>query len=315
MATGFDPIDDALAAVIRSAASPQVQEAQVLLLRRLALEGSVLPSRIPAPLNITEVGGYLNLLAGSSSAAMHGSALAAALGLASPAAITWDEAPPPLGWGVVPNPIDTTSFAPLAASMRADLAQAWQARVAPRLEALGASIPLWSRPLRLPATGAEADSADLIELVGRRAWIHPAAALGAPETDPIVLGRADTDPAEVLRVTVRATSAKVTPVAWNALVWDSVANALIERPIGSAKLTDVGPIVGAAGFILASDPPRPPQRFDLGWGTMTNSSGLLPGLTRLGDELGSVWSSREIGRSALGSRLDYVWNGATFEAV
>jgi hypothetical protein len=314
MATDFDAIDDALAAVIRSAASPQVQEAQVLLLRRLALEGSVLPSRIPAPLNITEVGGYLNLLSENGSAAMHGSALAAALGLASPAAITWDEAPPPLGWGVVPNPVDTTSLAPLAASMRADLAEAWQTRVVPRLQALGASIALWSRPPRLPATAAEADSADLIELVGRRAWLHPAAALGTPETDTIVLGRADTDPAEVLRVTVRTTSAEVAPVSWNALVWDTVANALIERPIGPAKLTDVGPIVSAAGFNLASDAPRPSQRFDLSWGTMTNLSGLLPGVTRLGEELANVWSSREISRSALSGSLDHVWSGTGFEA-
>lgn len=33
-----------------------------LILRRIALEGDVKPARIPAPLNITQIGGYMNLM-------------------------------------------------------------------------------------------------------------------------------------------------------------------------------------------------------------------------------------------------------------
>ena len=33
-----------------------------LILKRIALEGDVKPARIPAPLNITQIGGYMNLL-------------------------------------------------------------------------------------------------------------------------------------------------------------------------------------------------------------------------------------------------------------
>lgn len=33
-----------------------------LILRRIAMEGDVMPARIPPPLNITQIGGYLNLM-------------------------------------------------------------------------------------------------------------------------------------------------------------------------------------------------------------------------------------------------------------
>ena len=49
MSDSTDPIEAALAAVIQGAASPAVQEAQALMLRRLALEASVLPSRLQRP--------------------------------------------------------------------------------------------------------------------------------------------------------------------------------------------------------------------------------------------------------------------------
>ena len=48
-ATAQDRALDALVSVIQLAASPAAQEAQPLLLRRLALSGDVIPSRVPAP--------------------------------------------------------------------------------------------------------------------------------------------------------------------------------------------------------------------------------------------------------------------------
>ena len=33
-----------------------------LIIKRIALEGDVKPARIPAPLNITQIGGYINLM-------------------------------------------------------------------------------------------------------------------------------------------------------------------------------------------------------------------------------------------------------------
>jgi hypothetical protein len=314
MSGSFDPIEDALAAVIRSASSPAVQEAQALLLRRLALEGGVIPSRIPPPRNITEVGGYLNLLAAADMGELRRSALAAALGLASPASVTWDEAPPTPGWANLPN--DLTGAPPgaaLAVPLRADLAAAWRAGVAPALAALGARLRLWSKMPRLPDAGEDPASADLLALLGRVVWIDPTSALEAPETDDVLLGRADTDAEGTLRVVLRASGPSAPPpAAFTALVWDEVANTLVSRPIGSVAVADIGPLVGLAGF-RAAKPVVPPQsRFDLRWARLESHAGLLPGISRLGDELRTLWTPREIARSALATRTGELWTGTGF---
>jgi hypothetical protein len=50
------------ARLLEQETSPEVQEIKLEMLRRIARESDVKPSRIPAPLNITEIGGYFNLL-------------------------------------------------------------------------------------------------------------------------------------------------------------------------------------------------------------------------------------------------------------
>ena len=82
--TAIDGVLAALTEVIRSSTSPEVQEVQLMLLRRLALEGSVIPSRIPAPRNITEIGGYLNQLTTLGLDDMRTQMLGSVLGLAAP---------------------------------------------------------------------------------------------------------------------------------------------------------------------------------------------------------------------------------------
>lgn len=52
----------ALSKILESEASEETREIKNTILRRIAEESEVKPSRIPAPLNITEVGGYINLL-------------------------------------------------------------------------------------------------------------------------------------------------------------------------------------------------------------------------------------------------------------
>ena len=52
----------ALANMLNSESSKEVQEAKLKLLQRIASESEVKPSRIPSPLNITEIGGYFNLI-------------------------------------------------------------------------------------------------------------------------------------------------------------------------------------------------------------------------------------------------------------
>ena len=52
----------ALAELIKSEYSEEAKEYRNLILKRIAEETEVKPTRIPAPLNITELGGYYNLL-------------------------------------------------------------------------------------------------------------------------------------------------------------------------------------------------------------------------------------------------------------
>ncbi len=52
----------AIANMLNSESSKEVQEAKLKLLQRIASETEVKASRIPQPLNITEVGGYFNLI-------------------------------------------------------------------------------------------------------------------------------------------------------------------------------------------------------------------------------------------------------------
>lgn len=52
----------ALAQLLESESSAESQQYKNLILKRIAEETEVKPTRIPAPLNITEIGGYYNLL-------------------------------------------------------------------------------------------------------------------------------------------------------------------------------------------------------------------------------------------------------------
>jgi hypothetical protein len=58
----YDVVAAALAEFIKSEASEDVQALKVALLKRIVDESEVKPTRMPAPLNITEIGGYYNLM-------------------------------------------------------------------------------------------------------------------------------------------------------------------------------------------------------------------------------------------------------------
>ena len=56
-------INSLLASLMQQGTDPVLVELRNLLLKRIAAECDIKPSRIQAPLNITEIGGYYNLLA------------------------------------------------------------------------------------------------------------------------------------------------------------------------------------------------------------------------------------------------------------
>src|SRR5689334_4336854 len=92
----------ALTSIINEYNAPEAQQLRLLLLRRLALSGDVIPSRIPAPLNITEVGGYLNLLDSLGAQDLKLDVVASILGVASPSIVRTLPGEPPLFFGVRP---------------------------------------------------------------------------------------------------------------------------------------------------------------------------------------------------------------------
>lgn len=78
-----DSIDyQALAAkLLEQETSEQMMRIRQLIMLRTAMEGSVNVSKIPAPMNITEVGGYYNLLAKQKEQTMLRQVISSALGL------------------------------------------------------------------------------------------------------------------------------------------------------------------------------------------------------------------------------------------
>jgi len=67
--------------ILKQESSEEAAKIRNLMMKRIATEGTVIESRIPAPKNITEIGGYLNLLASIGEDEMRRKAIAAALGL------------------------------------------------------------------------------------------------------------------------------------------------------------------------------------------------------------------------------------------
>lgn len=62
MADSNEMLINSLAQLLQSETSPNVQAYKEQILKRIAEESDVKATRIPAPLNITEVGGYFNLI-------------------------------------------------------------------------------------------------------------------------------------------------------------------------------------------------------------------------------------------------------------
>lgn len=308
----------ALTEVIKGATSPEIQQAQAMLLRRLATQGDVIPSRIPAPRNVTEVGGYLNLLGALGETRMRTEMLGSALGLATggmePAL---GSAVPPLRLTAVAThrPEGTAGEGvPLSVGVREDIAPALVAALVD-LAAADGMLPLWSPPTALPApTGGTAGPPDPLPYLGRQVWVAPSAATVDPENDPVVLGRAASDAAAGYRLGVRVAGGTpgATTEQWTALAWDRVGMGFVERDLGSVPMLPIETALAGTVFVARRVPVAPAGRGDYRWAVLTATAGLLPGASRLGDELALVWSGEDIAASVFAPHADAVWDGTRF---
>lgn len=300
----------AVLSTLQAATSPDVLEAQSIILRRIALEGDVVGSRIPAPATPSEVGMYLNYLTTLNETVIRQQALAGALGVAGPN--------PPLGWisGAVPlsfitltNDIPAGQWPaiPLAATVRSDFASFLQTQLA-NLHNLGCLLPMQAQPIYLPPSAPGAvPPADPLPFLGRALDLFAGAALNDPTTDALVVAQSGSG-IQVMAST--ANTAAVPPAAFTAFKWDTGTSTMTTTSI-TASLVAVAPLLQAAGFFPASTA-APTALTPAPWAHFTNITGLIAGVTKLGDELSLLYNWSAIMNSVFANSLTWVWNGTQF---
>lgn len=308
----------ALLEVLGTLNSPDTVEAKQILLRRLALEGDVIGSRVPPPLNITEIGGYLNLLGTLQQPEMQAQVLAGILGVAGPN--------PPLGWLTAAQPLSLVPITndrppgaaqpslPLTFSVRSDFLAGLQ-NALDYLHQRGASLPVMAPTMvTLPAAQQGATPpTDPLPYLGRTIDLAGTAALAAPATDPLGLVRpqgATGDFQLAANVDTAAATVATAPASYDALQCDATSCSVISLTNQSVVLLQ--PVLAQAGFYPASPLPQPTTSSDRSWARLTNVTGLQAGVTKLGDELALLFGPTEIAGSAFASALSRTWNGTTF---
>lgn len=319
--TSFAGLVDALVDLIRSGIRPDVLEAQRVLLQRLSTQGDVFPARIPAPLNITEVGGYLNLLERAGHQGLRSSAIAGALGIAGPALAGEAMAGVvPVGFVEVANdrpPGPAQSSIPPLLRVRADFHAPLMSAFA-ALHAAGCALPLRAPRAVLPASQpgvgpATLDAAVVLAALGRSLVVFPGTVLVDPASDPLSIARPESPAGEALRLVAReldgaGTVPEASWVAIRASTSTAVSDAHVTR-----RYLEIAPLLGAAGWIHPQPlqgPANLGQRGSLV--EFVNVTGLVAGETRLGDELGLLYPPAEIARSALSAFADWWWDGSRF---
>lgn len=322
---------DTLLDVFERTTSSEALRAQDALQGRIVSSLSSLPARVPPPLNITEVGGYLNLLREEGKKEMVAQAIAAALGLADPEARGEEIAAaaatgPSLFLREIEIPRrglgDAAPSTPLVVGVRSDFARALT-EVMGRIEDRGGALPLAGPLPSLPRKhSGRQEIIEPLSVLGRHLIIAPAAILHDPVGDVLALARPVEDGAPVgdARLVARVSN-PAAPLALDMEAGDWSAFALAidsDGTVAEAEVTgfyfDIEPLLAEAGWYYDGprsaadiDPARPLVRLE-------NVTGLIPGQTRLGDELRLLYPEEAIAASALESRIHDVWNGVSFDS-
>lgn len=307
-----------LLAMVQANNSPDAAAAQSILLRRLALQGDVVGSRVPAPRNISEIGGYLNLLGTLGESAMREQTLAGILGVAGPIPSLTMLQPQPLSMVSVtndrPSGVAQASL-PLSVQVRSDF-------VGGLLDALkllhtqNATMPFAGpTSLTLPAGGPGASlPTDPLFYLGRVLTLASAAALQAAASDPLVLARkaGTTGAFDIMANVLSPGGVAVPPDNYEAL---QIAGTTVTKvPLNNTSLVKLAPLLAGAGFYPAVPLPAPASATDIAWTRLANITGLVAGTTALGDELALLYPPSLIAASAFASALGYHWDGANFVA-
>jgi hypothetical protein len=303
--------------LIQTGTSPDAVEAQNIILRRIALQGDVVASRVPPPLNISEIGGYINLLTTLNQTDMLAQTLAGVLGVAGPVpTLGWVSNSVSLGLAQVPNDrpaVAAQPSIPITVAIRTDFRPAFQAAMT-TLHNQGATLPLLSGPIALPTAqpGLLPTGIDPMPYLGRALDIVPATALVNPSTDAIALV-SSTGPAGPYQLAAQVLSPGSVAVAganWTAL--QCTATACTPVALSNAQFVPIAPLLATVGFYPANPLPVPTSLASIGWGHFTNITGLVAGQTALGEELANIYTWSQIVESAFAGALNWLWNGSTF---
>jgi IPT/TIG domain len=304
--------------LIQTNNSPDAIAAQSILMRRLALEGDVVGSRIPPPKNISEIGGYINLLSTLDEAAMREQTLAGILGVAGPS--------PALGF-LSAQPLSMVSLAndrpagawqaslPLSVLVRSDFSPAFLSAMN-SLHAQGATLPCAGpTTLALPPGGpGSVLPSDLLLYTGRVLMLAGSAALSTtPTTDPLALVKpaGNAPPFAIAANVLSSGTVVVTPGSYDVLQ-ASGGNTVTTTPNVTMTLVLLAPALASVGFYPASPLLTPANTTDFGWTRLTNMTGLVTGTTVYGDELALLYPPSVVAASALAPVLGYRWNGTAF---
>lgn len=314
-----------LIGLVQSATSPDAIEAQNIILRRIALQGDVIGSRTPPSLNITQTAGLYNLLGtlGNAGATMQQQMLAGVLGIAGPTE--------PLGWIADNQPLsmvaitnDRPSVAaqasfPLTVLVRSDFVGPMQTALK-TLHSYGTMLPMTSPSAIVLPTGGTGvsvpNASSILFYLGRAIQIAPSAALSLPGVDPVALVSANAVGPFQLAANVLNTPTAAVPTASQAsgalyaVACTSTAQTVVQMPESPYIL--IGPTLANAGYYPAFPVPVPANTGSTSWSWLTNTTGLVSGVTQLGDELSLLYRQDQISASVFASMLNWTWNGTAF---
>jgi hypothetical protein len=308
-----------LITLVSNATSPDAIEAQNMILRRMALQGDVIGSRIPPPRNISEIGGYINLLSTLNENTMRQQTLAGILGVAGPAQpLGWISNSQPLSMVAVSNdrpPVAAQASFPLTTLVRSDFVSSVQTALK-TLHSYGVTLPLTSPSvIQLPLGGTGATIPQpILFYIGRMLSIAPSAGLRNPAADPIaVLAPTGTFTDYFLASQVLNVAVFVTPPSdLQAVQCTPTLSTVVQ--LSQVEFVPIGPVMAAAGYYSASPFPVPTSTVQTAWSTFTNTTGLVSGVTKLGDELNLLYRQDLIAGSAFAAMLNWTWNGTAFAA-
>ena len=277
--------------ILRQEASPETIKARNMILRRIATENQVVASRIPQPMNITEIGGYLNLLEKLGHNDLQYGMIASILGQPPKNTETafYDTEPVIFFSEYISDRPECPGIMslPLTFSMRNDFSAPFSA-VVRTLHESGANLPMMSVVPQLPRVGCVPDETEMMRIIGRRMEIAPSSAYNDPTKDPIV-------------VTKEGIFAK---------------NGSISRDVNALKLSEKGmeEVELSAGLI-----PLESLLAQAGWYRfgedplkLVNITGLVKGRTTYGEELARIYTGAQIAASGVRDVISLVWDGKAF---